>query len=197
MNNLYFKIIRFLGKNEYELKARYIPALIFTLILEIMIVMKYYLILGLGWLDLLKIPLVIFSSLFFALLPKFCAAILSGYIQILYWDKYGNTTIKYLQKSTNQKYKNLLSKFNSLDELLSDMLKVTREDRLLFSKNIIYGFMRNFSFLILCFLIINYIYFNYFINENVFLLLFSLICLYISSQRYAEQIIKSYIELTK
>lgn len=75
------------------------------------------------------------------------------------------------------------------------MLKVTREDKLLFSKNIFYGFMRNFSFLIFIFLMINLYYFNYFIIENLLLLISSFICLYISSQRYAEQIIKSYIEL--
>ena len=195
MNSLYFKIIKLLGKNEYELKARYFPAAIFTLSLEIMIVAKYYPILGIGYLDILKIPLIIFTSLFIALLPKFCGAILSGYLQTIYWDRYGNTTIKYLKKSTNEVYKNLLERYNNEDQLLSDMLKITREDRLLFSKNIIYGFMRNFSFLVLCLLVINYIYFDYFIKENLFLLLFLGICLYISSQRYAEQILKSYVEL--
>ena len=195
MNSLYFKIIKLLGKNEYELKARYFPAVIFTLALEIMIVAKYYPILGLGYLDILKIPLIIFTSLFIALLPKFCGAILSGYLQTIYWDRYGNTTIKYLKKSTNKVYKNQLERYNNEDQLLSDMLKITREDRLLFSKNIIYGFMRNFSFLVLCLLVINYIYFDYFIKENLFLLLFLGICLYISSQRYAEQILKSYVEL--
>ncbi len=195
MNNLYFKIIRLLGKNEYELKARYFPALIFTLCLEIMIVSKYYPILGLGYLDILKIPLIIFTSLFVALLPKFCGAIISGYLQTIYWDRYGNTTIKYIKRSTNKVYQSLLKQHDNEEQLLSDMLKVTRGDRLLFSKNIIYGFMRNFSFLVLCLLMINYIYFDYFIKENLFLLLFLGICLYISSQRYAEQILKSYIEL--
>ncbi len=195
MNNLYFKIIRLLVKNEYELKARYLPALIFTLIFEVAIVSKYYPILGLGWLDLLKIPLVIFSALFIALLPKFCATTISGYIQTLYWDKFGNTTIKYIQKSKNKVYCNLLGIYDCEDKLISDMLKVTREDKLLFSKNVFYGFMRNFSFLIFIFFMINLYYFNYFIIENLLILIFSFICLYISSQRYAEQIIKSYIEL--
>lgn len=195
MNNLYFKIIKFLAKNEYELKARYLPALIFTLIFEVAIVLKYYPILGLGWLDLLKIPLVIFSALFIALLPKFCATIISGYIQTVYWDKFGNTTIKYIQRSKNKVYRNILEIFDCEDKLISDMLKVTREDKLLFSKNIFYGFMRNFSFLIFTFFMINLYYFNYFIIENLLVLIFSFVCLYISSQRYAEQIIKSYIEL--
>lgn len=197
MNNLYFKIIKFLAKNEYELKARYLPALIFTLIFEVAIVLKYYPILGLGWLDLLKIPLVIFSALFIALLPKFCATIISGYIQTVYWDKFGNTTIKYIQRSNNKVYRNILEIFDCEDKLISDMLKVTREDKLLFSKNIFYGFMRNFSFLIFTFFMINLYYFNYFIIENLLVLIFSFVCLYISSQRYAEQIIKSYIELRK
>ena len=195
MNSLYYKIIKMLAKNEYELKARYWPALIFTLIFEVAIVSKYYPILGLGWLDLLKIPLVVFSALFIALLPKFCATTISGYIQTLYWDKFGNTTIKYIQKSKNKVYRDLLEIFDCEDKLISNMLKITREDKLLFSKNIFYGFMRNFSFLIFIFLMINLYYFNYFIIENLLLLISSFICLYISSQRYAEQIIKSYIEL--
>ena len=160
-----------------------------------MIVSKYYPILGLGYLDILKIPLIIFTSLFVALLPKFCGTIISGYLQNIYWDRYGNTAIKYIKRSTNKVYQSLLKQYDNEEQLLSDMLKVTRGDRLLFSKNIIYGFMRNFSFLVLCLLMINYIYFDYFIKENLFLLLFLGICLYISSQRYAEQILKSYIEL--
>jgi hypothetical protein len=197
VNNLYFKIIRLLAKNEYELKARYLPALIFTLIFEIAIVSKYYPILGLGLIDLLKTPLVIFSALFIALVPKFCATTISGYIQTLYWDIFGNTIIKYIQKSKNKVYRNILEIFDCEDKLISDMLKITREDKLLFSKNIFYGFMRNFSFLIFIFFMINLYYFNYFIIENLLVLIFSFVCLYISSQRYAEQIIKSYLELRK
>ena len=52
----------------------------------------------------------------FAFLPKFCGAILSGYLQTIYWDRYGNTTIKYLKKSTNEVYKNLSSKFKKLNK---------------------------------------------------------------------------------
>ncbi|QKJ23818.1 hypothetical protein [Poseidonibacter lekithochrous] len=195
MNNIYFKIIRWLTKQEYELKARYIPALIFTSILLIMVYFKYLVILDLGWIDFFKIPIIVLTSLFLSLIPKFCATAISGYLQTLYWDKFGNTIIKYLKKSKNNVYQNLLNEFDDENILISNMLKMTREDRLLFSKNIFYGFMRNFSFLVVFFLFINIIYFDYFIFENIFFLVFSLICLYISSQRYAEQIIKSYIEI--
>jgi len=195
MNNMYFKIMRWLSKQEYEFKARYIPALIFTISLLIMIYFKYLVNLDLGWIDLLKIPILVFSSLFITLVPKFCATTISGYIQTLYWDKCGNTTIKYIKKSKNTEYLNLLKLFDNEDKLISDMLRETRENKLLFSKNIFYGFMRNFSFLVFSFLLINLAYFNYFIFENIVILFFSLICLFIASQRYAEQIIKSYIEL--
>lgn len=195
MNNFYFKLIKWLAKQEYELKARYIPSLIFTVLLLIMIYVHYLVDLDLGWVDLLKIPIITLSSIFIALIPKFCATTISGYLQTLYWDKYGNTTIKYIQRSKNSEYSALLKLFDSEDKLILDMLKITREDKLLFSKNIFYGFMRNFSFLIFLFLMINLLYFNYFILENILVLLFSFVCLFISSQRYAEQIIKSYIEL--
>lgn len=195
MNNIYFKIIKCLTKQEYELKARYIPALIFTISLIIMIYIKYLTQLDLGWVDTLKIPLIIFSSLFFALIPKFCSTIISGYLQTVYWNKFGNTTINYIKKNDKQAYKELLIKFNTDEELLLNMKKITRKNRLLLSKNIFYGFMRNLSFLAFCLLVINLIYFNYFIFENILLILFLFLCLYISSQRYAEQIIDSYLEL--
>lgn len=191
---MYYKIIKWLSKNEYELKARYIPALIFMIVLEFAIINKYFYELDLGWLSMLKIPLLIISSLFLALLPKFCSVIISGYLQTLFWDKYGNTTILYIKKSKKPSFQKLLKLYDNSDSLLNNMLKATRDDRKLFSKNIFYGFMRNFSFLILCFLLINIIYFNYFIFTNIIILVVTLFCLYIASQRYAEQIIMSYIE---
>ncbi|AXX94840.1 hypothetical protein [Arcobacter ellisii] len=109
----------------------------------------------------------VFSALFIALLPKFCATTISGYIQTLYWDKFGNTIIKYIQKSKNKVYRDLLEIFDCEDKLISNMLMITREDKLLFPKNIFYGFMRNFSFLIFIFLMINLYYFDYFIIENL------------------------------
>lgn len=195
MTGIYFKIIKFLSKQEYELKARYIPSLIFTSAIMTMIYFKYLVNLDLGIVDYLKIPLIILTSLFITLLPKFCATTISGYLQTLYWDKFGNPTIKYLKKSKNSEYQNLLTLFENDDKLMSNMLKTTRECKLLFSKNIFYGFMRNFSFLVLVLFFINLIYFNYFIFENCLVFFLSFICLYISSQRYAEQIIKSYIEI--
>jgi len=193
MNKLYYRIIKFLIKNEYDFKARYLPAVLFTIVFEFSVYCKYFLE-SFSLLDFIKIPIIIFSSLFLALLPKFCSVIMSGYLQTLYWNKFGNTTIKYIRKSKNTLYLNLLNKFENEDKLMSDMLKVTRENQLLLSKNIFYGFMRNFTFLIFCFLLINIIYFNYFIFENIFVLIFGCICLYVSSQQYAEQILKSYIE---
>jgi hypothetical protein len=195
MTGIYFKIIKFLSKQEYELKARYIPSLIFTGTIMTMIYFKYLVNLDLGFMDFLKIPLIILISLFITLVPKFCSTTISGYLQTIYWDKFGNPTIKYIKKSKNSEYKKLLTLFESDDKLLSNMLKITRECKLLFSKNIFYGFMRNFTFLILSLLFVNLIYFNYFIFENCLVFFLSFVCLYISSQRYSEQIIKSYIEI--
>ena len=193
MGKFYIKIIN-LVKYNYEFTARYLPALIFTILFEVSILNFNKIVFNLGIFDLAKIPLFIIFSLIIAVIPKIISTNVSGFIQTLYWDIYGNSIIKYLNKTSNINYKNLLNKFNNNDELVAILLKETREDKKLLSKNIFYGFFRNFTFLVLVFLIINIIYFQYFIIENVIFIFFCFLMIYISSQRYIEQICKSYLE---
>ena len=193
MSKSYIKIIN-LVKYNYEFTARYLPALIFTIISEIYILYYNQISFDLGIFDLAKIPLFIIFSLIISVIPKIISTNISGFIQKLYWDKYGNSIIKFLSTTKNLQYKNLLDKFENNDELISKLLKATRGDKKLLSKNIFYGFFRNFTFLVLVFLIANAIYFQYFIMENVILIIFCIIMTYISSQRYIEQICKSYVE---
>lgn len=189
------KIIQMLTKYDYELKARYFPALIFSLCLALMIYVRFQEALDFGWLDILKLPLFILSALLFAVIPKIIAPIVSGYIQTAYWNNYGNTTVKYIQRSKKKIYTDLLDLFDDTDALLHDMLAVTRPDKKLLAKNIFYGFMRNLSFLAVLLLVINISYFQYALiaNSVTCLILFGL--LYIASQRYAEQITNSYLEM--
>jgi len=193
VGKFYIKIIN-LVKYNYEFTARYLPALIFTILFEVSILNFNKIVFNLGIFDLAKIPLFIIFSLIIAVIPKIISTNVSGFIQTLYWDIYGNSIIKYLNKTSNINYKNLLNKFNNNDELVAILLKETREDKKLLSKNIFYGFFRNFTFLVLVFLIINIIYFQYFIIENVIFIFFCFLMIYISSQRYIEQICKSYLE---
>lgn len=193
MGKIYIKIIN-LVKYNYEFTARYLPALIFTIILETSILYFNKINFDLGIFDLAKIPLFIMFSLIISVIPKIIATNISGFVQTLYWDKFGNSIITFLQKTNNISYKELLNKFQTTDELIANLLKETRNDKKLLSKNIFYGFFRNFTFLVLIFLIINLIYFQYFTIENMILMIFCIIMLYISNQRYIEQICKSYIE---
>lgn len=193
MGKIYIKIIN-LVKYNYEVTARYLPALIFTIILEISILYFNKINFDLGIFDLAKIPLFIMFSLIISVIPKIIATNIPGFVQTLYWDKYGNSIITFLEKTNNMSYKELLSVFQTHDELIANLLKETRNDKKLLSKNIFYGFFRNFTFLIIIFLIINLIYFQYFIIENIILMIFCIMMLYISNQRYIEQICKSYIE---
>jgi len=195
VGNIYIKIIN-LVKYNYEFIARYLPALIFTIIFEISILYFNKITFDLGIFDLAKIPLFIMFSLIIAVIPKIISINVSGYLQTVYWNKCGNSTIKFINNTNNLLYKDLVNKFKNDDELISKLLKETRGDKKLLSKNIFYGFFRNFSFLVLIFLIINLIYFKYFIIENIILMVFSMIMIYISSQRYSEQICKCYIEKT-
>lgn len=195
MTKIYIKLIN-LVKYNYEFTARYLPALIFTIILEIFILYFNQITFDLGIFDLAKIPLFITFSLIVSVIPKIISTNISGFVQKLYWDKYGNSIIKFLNKTNNLQYKDLLNKFKNNDELIAILLKETREDKRLLSKNIFYGFFRNFTLLVLIFLVINLIYFQYFIIENMILLLFCMLMIYISSQRYIEQICKSYVEKT-
>lgn len=191
--NIYLKIIN-LVKFNYEFTARYLPALIFTITIILCLLKSQYIILELGFFDFLKLPLVISTSLIITVIPKIIATSISGFIQESYWKKYGNSIINYLNNSNNDIYKRLLTLFNSDNELISDLLKKTRNDKKLLSKNIFYGFCRNSLFLIFIFLIINLIYFNYLIILNFFIFVFCILMVYISSQRYIEQLLKSYIE---
>lgn|GEM_PF-2307282 len=193
MGKIYIKIIN-LVKYNYEFTARYLPALIFTIILETSILYFNKINFDLGIFDLAKIPLFIMFSLIISVIPKIIATNISGFVQTLYWDKFGNSIITFLQKTNNISYKELLNKFQTTDELIANLLKETRNDKKLLSKNIFYGFFRNFTFLVLIFLIINLIYFQYFTIENMILMIFCIFMLYISNQRYIEQICKSYIE---
>lgn len=195
MTGLYIKIIRLLAKNEYDLKARYFPALIFSILLALMLYERFQETLDFGWLDFLKLPLFIITALLFALIPKIIAPTVSGFIQTAYWNKYGNTTVKYIQRSNKKIHTNLLSLFDDTDLLIYDMLAVTREDKKLLAKNIFYGFMRNSSFLAVLLLAINVMYFQYALILNIVTCLMLFILLYISAQRYAEQITNSYLEL--
>jgi len=193
VGKIYIKIIN-LVKYNYEFTARYLPALIFTIILETSILYFNKINFDLGIFDLAKIPLFIMFSLIISVIPKIIATNISGFVQTLYWDKFGNSIITFLQKTNNISYKELLNKFQTTDELIANLLKETRNDKKLLSKNIFYGFFRNFTFLVLIFSIINVIYFQYFTIENMILMIFCIFMLYISSQRYIEQICKSYIE---
>lgn len=195
MTGLYIKIIRLLAKNEYDLKARYFPALIFSILLALMLYVCFQETLDFGWLDFLKLPLFIITALLFALIPKIIAPTVSGYIQTAYWNKYGNTTVKYIQRSNKKIHIELLSLFDDTDILMHDMLAVTREDKKLLAKNIFYGFMRNLSFLAVLLLVINAAYFQYALIINMVTCLILFLLLYISAQRYAEQITNSYLEL--
>ncbi len=193
MGKIYIKIIN-LVKYNYEFTARYLPALIFTIIFEISILYFNKINFDLGIFDLAKIPLFIIFSLIISVIPKIIATNISGFVQTLYWNKYGNSIISFLEKTNNIRYKEILNEFQTKDELVTNLLKETRNDKKLLSKNIFYGFFRNFSFLVLIFLIINLIYFQYFIVENIILMIFCIIMIYISTQRYVEQICKSYLE---
>ena len=195
MDKIYLKIIHL--QNNYEFVARYLPALIFTIILEISIYYYNNITIDLGSFDILKIPLFITFSLIITIIPKMIATSISGFLQNIYWDNFGNSTIKFINNTNNLEYKSLIDKFNDDDKLILELLGKTREDKKLLSKNIYYGFFRNFSFLILIYLILNLIYFKYFIIGNIFLMCFSMLMIYISSQRYSEQICKSYIEKDK
>ena len=194
---MYFKAIRYLSnpKLTYELIARYLPALLFSIALEICLFLKLNLWHSLPVLDMLKIPLVIIATIFLALIPKFISTSITSYAQTAYWNKTGNSTIKYIQNSRKKLYLSLLQLFETTDELMQDMLKATRADSKLQSKNIIYGFFRNFSFLAFAFLLINWQYFDFYVIETTIVVLVSTSCLYISSQNYAEQIIQSYIQI--
>lgn len=193
MGKIYIKIIN-LVKYNYEFTARYLPALIFTIIFEISILYFNKINFDLGIFDLAKIPLFIIFSLIISVIPKIIATNISGFVQTLYWNKYGNSIISFLEKTNNIRYKEILNEFQTKDELVTNLLKETRNDKKLLSKNIFYGFFRNFSFLVLIFLIINLIYFQYFVVENIILMIFCIIMIYISTQRYVEQICKSYLE---
>jgi hypothetical protein len=193
VGKIYIKIIN-LVKYNYEFTARYLPALIFTIIFEISILYFNKINFDLGIFDLAKIPLFIIFSLIISVIPKIIATNISGFVQTLYWNKYGNSIISFLEKTNNIRYKEILNEFQTKDELVTNLLKETRNDKKLLSKNIFYGFFRNFSFLVLIFLIINLIYFQYFIVENIILMIFCIIMIYISTQRYVEQICKSYLE---
>jgi len=195
MNNIYIKIIN-LVKYNYEFTARYLPALIFTIFLELCILYFNQITFDLGILDIAKIPLFVIFSLIVAVVPKIIATNISGYIQTLYWDNYGNSIIFFLRKTKNLMYKKLLNIYRNNDELVSNLLQKTRDDKKLLSKNIFYGFFRNFSFLVFIFLVINLFYFKFYILENLALFIFNLILMYISNQRYIEQLCKSYIEKT-
>ncbi|MDD3467956.1 MAG: hypothetical protein PHE67_12470 [Campylobacterales bacterium] len=194
MVGLYLKFIRLLAKNEYDLKARYIPALIFSSAFFGILYIHFHSLINFGWLDFLKLPTLIVLVLIFSIVPKTIAVIVSGYIQSMYWNKYGNTTIKYIQASKKEMHTDLLNLFDDNDALLQDMLAVTRNDRRLLSKNIFYGFMRNGAFLVTLFLFINIVYFKYVLITNAIICLLSYIFLYMSAQRYAEQIVNSYLE---
>ena len=136
MTKIYFDIIKFLARDEYDFKARYFPAVLFTIILEVVVLYKYQVEFDLGWLSILKTTIFILFSFFIALIPKNIATIVSGYLQTIVWNNIGNPTIDYI-KSNN--YTKLLDNVSE-KELLTEMLKVTREDKKLLAKNIFYGF---------------------------------------------------------
>jgi hypothetical protein len=191
MTKIYFNIVKFLARDEYDFKARYFPAILFTIMLEMLILYKYQVEFDLGWLSLLKTTLFILFSLFIALIPKYIATVVSGYFQSLVWNNIGNPTINYIKSND---YKVLLNNVTE-QELLSEMLKVTRKDRKLLSKNIFYGFFRNGSFLVFSFVLIDVIYLNFYVLESLSMFVIFIILLYISAQRYAEQITQSYMEM--
>ena len=117
MGKIYIKIIN-LVKYNYEFTARYLPALIFTIIFEISILYFNKINFDLGIFDLAKIPLFIIFSLIISVIPKIIATNISGFVQTLYWNKYGNSIISFLEKTNNIRYKEILNEFQTKDELV-------------------------------------------------------------------------------
>jgi len=191
MTKVYFNIIKFLARDEYDFKARYFPALLFTITLEVIILYKYQVEFDLGWLSILKTTLFILFSLFIALIPKNIATIVSGYLQTIVWDSVGSPTINYLKSNG---FESLLDNKSDKD-LLTEMYQVTRKDKKLLAKNIFYGFFRNASFLLFIFLLVNVKYLNFYLFETLVVFVIFIILMIISTQRYAEQITKSYMEM--
>ena len=97
MDKIYLKIIHL--QNNYEFVARYLPALIFTIILEISIYYFNNITIDLGSFDILKIPLFVTFSLIITIIPKMIATSISGFLQNIYWDNFGNSTIKFINNT--------------------------------------------------------------------------------------------------
>jgi hypothetical protein len=193
MTKLFWKITRYLAQDEYELKARYLPALLFTIITIISLYYKYRFELNFRLIHLISMPLILIGALFVALIPKSIATEVSGYLQSLYFNRIGNPIIGYVNKNS---YSYLLNRQDP-NKLVSDMKKVTRRDRKVISKNIFYGIFRNTSFLILIYLIIDLLLFKNYIYTVLIIFIISLVLIPISVQRYAEQLTQSYVELKK
>lgn len=167
----------------YNLCARFAPGFLFVLAI--------YFLLGYDIKNLesnsviLIVLLCIMSSI-----CGFASAAIMKIIEQKLWNIYGNPIILYLKKKNKRDiYEDLLSKHNNDNNIITHILKVTRNDNRLFWKNVSYGFFRNSILLSLVCLFFSYStkYCCYNMLICITILVMTFICVFY----YAEQAIKS------
>ncbi|ENQ6619288.1 hypothetical protein ACEQHX_000417 [Campylobacter lari] len=110
------------------------------------------------------------------------------------WKYRGNPTINYLKNNEKDLYEKMREKIKNDKDIMTCILKITRDDTKLFWKSVSYGFFRNSILLSLLLL-----YFSYKTDYFLWILaicVFIIFATFIMSRYYAQQAIESYKEIT-
>ncbi|MBF7066833.1 hypothetical protein IY885_00940 [Campylobacter volucris] len=109
------------------------------------------------------------------------------------WRYRGNPTINYLKNNEKDLYKRMYEKIKNDKDIMTCILKSTRDDTKLFWKNVSYGFFRNSILLSLLPL-----YFSYKTDYFLWILAICILIVFVTfimSRYYAQQAIESYKEI--
>ncbi|MCV3398257.1 hypothetical protein L8V83_03050 [Campylobacter lari] len=175
----------FLG--TYNICARFTPG--FLCLLSI------YILLGFD-IEKLETNSIAYISIF-VILSSILGFLSSSIVKIIeqkIWKYCGNPTINYLKNNEKDLYERISEKIKNDKDIMTCILKITRDDTKLFWKSVSYGFFRNSILLSLLLL-----YFSYKTDYFLWVLaicVFIIFATFIMSRYYAQQAIESYKEIT-
>lgn len=175
----------FLG--TYNICARFTPG--FLCLLSIYILLGF---------DIKKLETnSIFYICTFVILSSILGFLSSSIIKIIeqkIWKSCGNPTINYLKNNEKDLYERMREKIKNDKDIMTCILKITRNDTKLFWKNVSYGFFRNSILLSLFSLYFTYKT-DYFL-WNIVICVFIICATFQMSKYYTHQAIESYKEIT-
>lgn len=171
---------------SYNICARFAPGFLFVIAL--------YFLLGYD-ITYLESNSVIFMTLVIILstISGFASASIIKFFEQSLW-KIRHPTILYLKYYQTEIYNELLEEYKDDNKIITNILKVTREDSKLLWKNIAYGFFRNSILLSIACLFFSYQtqYFCWNLGNCLFVVFMTCV----NSYYYAHQAIESYKEKT-